>query len=143
MRSKGVRIVSATTLLLAFATGFVVVHSPTVQAVPRESTPISPAALPPGVSPHSGSRCPSGYICLFTDYNYSGTAYRVKAGSSVPWFGDFNFNDAMSSWANDSGQTFCWYVDANYQGAFHDMKPGYRVNLLPAENDTASSLKPC
>jgi hypothetical protein len=143
VKSKGVRVIFTTALLLALATGLVAMSSPTARALPGGSTPVTPAALPPGVSPHSGSTCPRGYICLFTDYDYRGTAYKVKAGTSVPWFGDFNFNDAMSSWANDSGQTFCWFVDANYSGMVHDMKPGYRVNLPPNENDSASSLRPC
>jgi hypothetical protein len=139
---KGVRTISVIALFLS-ATGFLVIPPPTVQAVPPGPSPILPAALPPGVSPHSGSTCPKGYICLFTDSNFSGTAYKVQAGTSVPWFGDFNFNDAMSSWANDSGRTFCWYTDANYVGLRRDMKPGYRVNLPANENDTASSLRPC
>ncbi|GII63472.1 hypothetical protein Skr01_35570 [Sphaerisporangium krabiense] len=93
--------------------------------------------------PAGQTHCPSGYVCLFRDYDYQGGGYGFASGSSIGFLGDIGFNDVMSSWANDSGIRYCWYVDANFEGDGHEMKPGYRVNVLPQENDQASSLRPC
>ncbi|MFC7328942.1 peptidase inhibitor family I36 protein [Marinactinospora rubrisoli] len=93
--------------------------------------------------PAGQTYCPDGYVCLFRDYNYQGGGYGFRSGTSIGFLGDIGFNDQMSSWANDSGQRYCWYFDAYYQGEVHDMLPGYRVNVTPRENDQASSLRPC
>ncbi|WP_158562761.1 peptidase inhibitor family I36 protein [Marinitenerispora sediminis] len=87
--------------------------------------------------------CPSGYVCLFRDYNYQGGGYGFRAGTQIRFLGDIGFNDQMSSWANDSGQRYCWYFDADFRGEVHDMRPGFRVNVTSWENDKASSLRPC
>jgi hypothetical protein len=93
--------------------------------------------------PEGQTHCPDGYVCLFRDYEFQGGGYAVAAPGELPWFGDIGFNDRMSSWANDSGITYCWYFDAYYSGEEHVMYDGYRVNVLPRENDHASSLRPC
>ncbi|MGW4799878.1 peptidase inhibitor family I36 protein [Nonomuraea sp. MG754425] len=93
--------------------------------------------------PAGQTSCPDGYVCLFRDYDFQGGGYGVRSGDSLPWLGDLGFNDQMSSWANDSGRTYCWYSDASFAGERHVMQNGYRVNVLPRENDTASSLAPC
>lgn len=50
-------------------------------------------------------------------------------------------NDQLTSWSNDSGVTCYWYQHANYRGASHEMRNGYRINLPGNENDTASSIR--
>ncbi|MEU9891384.1 peptidase inhibitor family I36 protein [Sphaerisporangium sp. NPDC051017] len=93
--------------------------------------------------PAGQTRCPDGYVCLFRDNEFQGGGYGIASGHSVGFLGDIGFNDQMSSWANDSGRRYCWYVDANYAGDRHVMENRYRVNVLPQENDQASSLRPC
>jgi hypothetical protein len=104
-----------------------------------------PAAADPAIItiPAGQTHCPSGYACLFRDYEFQGGGYGIHHSTSVDWLGNLNFNDQMSSWANDSGRTFCWYTDAYFQGESHIMRNGYRVNVTPRENDTASSIRPC
>jgi hypothetical protein len=91
--------------------------------------------------PAGRTTCPGGHVCLFRDSNYQGGGVNFQRPGSSSYLG--SFNDQMSSWANDSGALYCWYSDADYRGDRHEMKPGYRLNVLPHENDTASSIRPC
>jgi hypothetical protein len=121
-------------------------------ALTLAATALLPAGLghaaatpgPPLITiPAGQTHCPDGYVCLFRDYEFQGGGYGIAAGYSIKFLGDIGLNDQMSSWANDSGRRYCWYVDAGYAGERHVMEARYRVNVLPQENDQASSLRPC
>ncbi|MFJ9646196.1 peptidase inhibitor family I36 protein [Streptomyces sp. NPDC004244] len=100
-----------------------------------------PAAARASVSAFDGSNCPSHSLCLYRDVNFGGGGIALQAGDHLPWLGAYGFNDTMSSWSNDTGTTCFWWTDAYSGGEGHDMKNRYRVNVLPSENDTASSVR--
>jgi hypothetical protein len=89
----------------------------------------------------SGSKCPADSLCLYKDRDFKGGGVAFKTGAYLPSLNNVQFNDQMSSWSNDSGGTCYWYSDDDGKGAAHDMKNGYRVNVLSSENDTASSVR--
>ncbi|MEW1548661.1 peptidase inhibitor family I36 protein [Streptomyces tsukubensis] len=88
----------------------------------------------------SGSDCPAQSLCLFRDPHFTGGGIAVKAGAEIADLGYYGFNDQMSSWSNDSGVVCIWWVHGLRQGDYHDMRRGYRVNVLPNEDNTASAV---
>ncbi|MFF3557303.1 peptidase inhibitor family I36 protein [Streptomyces tsukubensis] len=122
---------------VALTAGLAAAPSATATTAPAK-TP-SPAAAAP--VHFSGSNCPSNSLCLYRDSNFNGGGIALKRGDGIGYLGDYGFNDQMSSWSNDSGTTCYWWVDAYKGGAIHDMRNGYRVNVLASENDTASSVQ--
>jgi hypothetical protein len=53
-----------------------------------------------------------------------------------------SWNDQMSSWENAAGVNYCWAVNINGGGTRHLMRAGVSLqNVLPSENDTASSIE--
>lgn len=106
---------------------------------------IAPAVAEPSVRPSatffSGSNCPANRLCLYRDSDFKGGGIAFKAGEYLWSLNNVRFNDQMSSWSNDSGVTCHWFSDESAKGASHDMKNGYRVNVLSGENDTASSIR--
>ncbi|MEU2389556.1 peptidase inhibitor family I36 protein [Streptomyces sp. NPDC007369] len=110
-------------------------------AVPAAAEPASSPAAAAAVSTFEGSNCPADSLCLYRDYNFTGGGIALRAGDHLPWLGAYGFNDHMSSWSNDSGTVCYWWTDAYSGGEGHDMKNGYRVNVLPQENDMASSVR--
>jgi hypothetical protein len=87
--------------------------------------------------------CPSGFVCLYQDANLSGNAvaFNGTLGVGSSFLG--SFNDKMTSWENISGRQYCWWFDLNFTGEVHTMPSGFQVNVLPRENDKASSVGPC
>ncbi|MER5767036.1 peptidase inhibitor family I36 protein [Streptomyces sp. NPDC001985] len=100
-----------------------------------------PASLSASVTSFSGSDCPARSLCLYRDHNFTGGGVALSADTYVGWLGDHGFNDRMSSWSNDTGQVCDWWSDSYRGGAIHDMRDGNRVQVLPSENDTASSVE--
>ncbi|MEU6284040.1 peptidase inhibitor family I36 protein [Streptomyces sp. NPDC047028] len=96
--------------------------------------------IPPGQT-----TCQSGFLCLFRDALWRGGGYAIEDGHELNDLGALGFNDEMSSWINATSSTrFCWQPDTNYDGIAHFMDPNTAVGLvLPAENDTASSIQLC
>ena len=108
-----------------------------------------------GSASAAGPGCPPGNLCLYTNNNAGGIllAFTGKRG----YLGQFatiakgycknnTWNDCMSSWRNLTGVRYCWYFDLNYSPQAYIMEPysnGRVVNLTPAENDKASSVRPC
>lgn len=109
------------------------------------------------VRPNATNPCfGDGLLCLFQNTNGGGAidafteAFLFEPGAwnlSNDPLGSGTWNDKMSSWGNDIGgnasqATMCWWVNSNRGGAGHLMRPlGATIqNLLPSENDTASSV---
>ncbi|MER7044579.1 peptidase inhibitor family I36 protein [Streptomyces jumonjinensis] len=112
-------------------------------AAPAVAGPAVPEAAvkAASVTHFSGSDCPADSLCLYRDYNYSGGGIALSPNTYAGWLGDYGFNDTMSSWSNDTGQTCVWWSDAYQGGDAHAMYDRYRVNVLAYENDTASSVE--
>jgi hypothetical protein len=113
------------------------------------------------VAPNVANPCLGKHlVCLFQNYNASGaidaftpdfllreytwnlTDDQCPSCTNGVHGNDGTWNDQMSSWGNDSGNTFCWWVDINRQGAGHliySFGAGIQ-NVYPSENDTASSV---
>ncbi|MGV9315353.1 peptidase inhibitor family I36 protein [Streptomyces sp. NPDC003691] len=123
----------------ALTTGLALAPSATASTSPAVSGPVTAAAAAAPVH-FSGANCPSNSLCLYRDVNFTGGGIAIRPGDAIGFLGDYGFNDQLSSWSNDSGGTCYWWVDANRNGAIHDMRNGYRVNLPGNENDTASSV---
>ncbi|MER5495475.1 peptidase inhibitor family I36 protein [Streptomyces sp. LE64] len=102
----------------------------------------APASAAPAALRHfSGSHCPPDSLCLYRDHHFGGGGVAVRAGDYIGFLGDYGVNDQMSSWSNDTGTICTWWSDAHQGGAAHSMYSAYRVNVLPSENDTASSVR--
>lgn len=91
----------------------------------------------------TGSNCPTNSLCMYRNSDFSGGGVALKRGDSARDLGgDLNFNDQMSSWANDSGVTCYWFKHADFIHApdeKHQMNNRYRVELPWTEAKTASS----
>jgi hypothetical protein len=114
-----------------------------------------------GIRPDVTNPCNGlGLVCLFQNSNGGGSIDSFSAGflNAVGVWNltndpcgsctngihgnDGTWNDQMSSWGNDTGTTFCWWVNINRGGAghvMHSLGPTIQ-NLLANENDTASSV---
>ncbi|MEV7289898.1 peptidase inhibitor family I36 protein [Streptomyces sp. NPDC093252] len=104
------------------------------------ATGTAPAHAAP-VTTFSGSDCPAGRLCLFRDYDFSGGGIALSSRTELYSLANYGFNDQLSSWSNNSGVTCMWWNNGLDSGGGHEMRNGYRVNLLPSENDTASSVR--
>ncbi len=133
---------------------------------PPDASPSPTKPNPPGAPAGSvivdGSSakarpCPAGWACLYQNNHRSGVRLRIPSGVSIPNLRELRcrtctngrpdskgtFNDQMTSWENQSGRQYCWWFHAGYSGESHKMPSGYIVNVLPRENDQASSIGPC
>lgn len=116
--------------------------------------------LTSGSGPCTGSPpcCPDGFACLFQDSDRGGFRVAISAGCGIADLrtiacpectngvngNDGTFNDQMSSWANRSGEQYCWYADVEFQSVRAMMPDNtFRASVLPANNDQASSFGPC
>jgi Peptidase inhibitor family I36 len=138
-------VVHGTSLVVARGSRTVVAHG----SVPRDVL-ASQVAAPAATNPCLGRQL----VCLFRDANGGGfideftASFLITAGiwnltdDPCPPCRNGNFNDEMSSWGNDTGGIFCWWVDINGGGAGHTMRSlGATIqNVLPSENDQASSV---
>jgi len=145
----------------AVTTSTVQVHGATVVVAHGARTVIAHGSVPASVvaaqavTPNVTNPCfGRELVCLFQHANGGGFIDEFTPGFLID-VGIWNltddpcgpcrngtFNDEMSSWGNDTGGTFCWWVDINGGGAGHTMRSlGATIqNVLPAENDKASSV---
>ncbi|ANW22158.1 peptidase inhibitor family I36 protein [Streptomyces clavuligerus] len=103
-----------------------------------------PAAADPviaQVGTFTGSNCPGQSLCLYRDVDFTGGGISVSARDTIASLRNYDFNDTMSSWSNDTGRICTWYDHDDLTGRYHHMLIGYRVNLPMNENDTASSVR--
>jgi Peptidase inhibitor family I36 len=95
--------------------------------------------------------CPMGYVCPYKDSDARPRPFMKlpasSAGAAHFGKGSISNNDEMSSWVNNSGVKFCWYLDTNFLPYYGTRGPRpippepYRVvNLTRFENDEASSI---
>jgi hypothetical protein len=107
-------------------------------------TPAQAALAAPVAPAVPGDRCFAGTVCLFDGPDATGPFVYYTVGdadlSSPP---GALFNDRAESWVNRTSRRFCWYPAANYGPGGHGMNPlgTYVQNLLPAERNTASSIR--
>lgn len=105
----------------------------------------------------AGSFCWRYEVCLYEHAGQGGWQLHARTGYGVANLNvipcdcqtsskhpDSNgtFNDQMSSWANYTGQTYCWSFNDNLGGDRHVMVDNVIVNVTPFENDEATSLYP-
>lgn len=150
---------SALAILCLFAVGVSTPGAASASSTPTASesvllpdgtrwTPSATDAVRTGVTAQIFVGCSRGIACLFEFPNanngYPGGRWLAVYPSGNPNFGWFN--DRMSSWANNSGYRFCWYLDDQYRSTKFIMEnygPTRVVNLRSNENDRASSARPC
>ena len=99
-----------------------------------------PGDVDVSMSPTVFGDCPSGWVCLWQDGDYSGRMLKwSSSGTSIAHLSDYGFNDEMSSWANRGSHLARWWTDASFNGTRHDMPAG--SSAAHGGGDTASSLK--
>ncbi len=83
--------------------------------------------------------CPSGWICLWQDGPFvNGRMLKFNAPGTYH-LGDYGFNDQMSSWANKTSQSACWYEHGDPISGRHGMPAG-SSSAVVNPNDEASVL---
>ncbi|WP_414168931.1 peptidase inhibitor family I36 protein [Streptoverticillium reticulum] len=91
-----------------------------------------------------GSNCePQGgqhHLCMFGDHDFKGGGLALEEGARIPRLGDYNFDNTMSSWANNTQFTCHWFTDSDFKGTEHRMNPGDRVDLPSQDDNNASSV---
>ncbi|GHF76413.1 peptidase inhibitor family I36 protein [Kitasatospora xanthocidica] len=87
--------------------------------------------------------CPSGRLCLYRDANYNGggSAPMLVTRSNVSYLGAYNFNDAASSYYNNTNLPAVLYEHADYAGGQLAIRSWGYGNLDSSWNDKASSLQ--
>jgi peptidase inhibitor family I36 len=88
------------------------------------------------------STCTSGYVCLWTDANYTGQ--KAMFTDCCVWFNLslWGFNDVMTSWKNTKTVDAKWAFNAGGGGTQRCMNSGSQnPQLSGANNDQASSLR--
>lgn len=85
--------------------------------------------------------CRAGWICLYQDANYSGRMLHwSKPGTKLDHLRDYDFNDKMSSWVNNSRFDAMWYGDSSMGGQRHCIASFSRTaHVNPG--DSASSFE--
>lgn len=95
-----------------------------------------------------GLSCPEGYVCLYLDADANTDGIAIREGEEIGNLAndfDFDWDNRMTSWINNTSTRYCWYFDFDFSGECHVMEPARNrvVNVLPRENDKASSIRPC
>jgi len=124
------------------------------QVTPAEGQPAGTVFVTAPVTP--AVACPTGLACLYQNSNRGPRLWGTNGQfpnllqqacpecTNGTHGNNGTFNDQMSSWENRSGRRYCWYVNANFILPVHTMANGVPPqNVLPSENDTASSMRPC
>ncbi|MFD5989669.1 peptidase inhibitor family I36 protein [Streptomyces microflavus] len=117
-----------------------------ILAVPTPAAAAQPELISEGLLrlPAQIDSCPVGYVCVYRDVGYAGGGYAINSGRALNDFRAIDFNDQMSSWANETAGRYCWYPDINYNGTRFAMRATTTSEAVnPENNDTASSLEPC
>lgn len=137
------------TLLATTALAFTLAEPGTASAAPAAGTDY---VTVPGISDEF-IPCPSGWVCLYTNEDFTGLQVRWPAGNYHPDFDSIScppgycrsgddFNDEMTSWANNgTGIRYCFSRDRNGGGWDLSMPSGQQSrNVGSSANDQASSL---
>ncbi|MEU1286903.1 peptidase inhibitor family I36 protein [Kitasatospora sp. NPDC005856] len=131
-------LVTGVAALAALATGLLTAPVHAAPAVPVEDL----AADTYLTSGQGKSSCPSGRLCLYKDVNYNadGSAPILVTRVNVSWLGDYQFNDAASSYYNNTSQPAVLHEHVNYGGGQLSIRSQGSGNL-GTWNDKASSLQ--
>jgi hypothetical protein len=92
------------------------------------------------LTPMAFSDCPSGWLCLWQDSNYSGRMLKFHDAGYWQNLTNYGFNDEMSSWRNRRGLDAKWSYDINGGGTRRCMDAGASASSVNG-NDEASSIK--
>jgi hypothetical protein len=89
------------------------------------------------------SLCPNGEICFFEHTNYNGEWVHFRG--HIRYLDQYNFEDRMSSYVNDSGLAYCLYETGNFDDSRYYVPSAGHPNsatrrIGPPWNDTLSSL---
>jgi Peptidase inhibitor family I36 len=87
--------------------------------------------------------CPNGQICFFEHSNYNGEWVGFRG--HIRYLDQYNFEDRMSSYLNDSGNAFCLFETGNFDDSRYYVPSAGHPNAAtryigPEWNDTVSSL---
>ncbi|GAB2941808.1 peptidase inhibitor family I36 protein [Nonomuraea fastidiosa] len=135
-----------TTTAARLLTGLAVAAAVTATTLPAQAAPR--LALPKGVFRLAdGQPCPRATLCLYRDYNRSGPAYGVRAGSDVDLFdlpmpggvGGPTAANNVSSWVNRTGSTAV-LVDLR-RLRIRLLFPWQSIEEPPGDNDTVDFLR--
>jgi hypothetical protein len=89
------------------------------------------------------SLCPNGQICFFEHSNYNGEWVAFRG--HIRYLDQYNFEDRMSSYINDSGIAFCLFETGNFDDSRYYVPsaghPNSATRFIGREwNDSVSSL---
>jgi Peptidase inhibitor family I36 len=93
--------------------------------------------------------CPDGWVCLWTDADWTGSRIRFSAcdvtGDGVCDWQNltlWSWNDVMSSWMNHKAVDARWAYDVDGGGTLRCMQAGAENSWVgSSDNDEASSIK--
>ncbi|HEX3765404.1 MAG TPA: peptidase inhibitor family I36 protein, partial [Kofleriaceae bacterium] len=110
------------------------------------------------ITSSTGGPCRPGFVCVYQNANFRGTAYGVSLGASISNLeklrcpgcknalhgNDNTFSGQMSSWDNETDRPYCWYFDTDLRGKAMSMPPHTKRRSVPVQNnDQALSMGPC
>lgn len=111
------------------------------------TTVMSSVVLAPNAHAETERDCYSGFLCLFQNDNFNNnTPNALIRRFNLPGWIDltqYNFNDQMTSWKNNSNMDAAWFNDTTFPGAWwnpaHCMYANTKLsNVGPGDNDKAS-----
>ncbi len=95
------------------------------------------------------SNCNESVMCMFHKKNGNSVAYKLRTRdanfANNKFSDDHKANDAMKSYWNRSGRTYCFWVNKNYKPANGPFRvlPGRRGNFPQPWYNDISSARPC
>jgi hypothetical protein len=114
-------------------------------AMPASAAPEQKLIETPDVSIAAWGDCPAARMCIWTGLDGNGGIGYFANGDvnlgAPPGPSGLN-NTAESAW-NRTGNRFCFYDGANYNGYLGDVLPGGQGNIKPEYRNKISSLKTC
>jgi len=94
------------------------------------------------LAPLALSDCPSGWLCLWQDSQFSGRMLQFQSTGTWQNLTNYGFNDLMSSWANKRVYDSLWAYDANGGSTVRCMDSLSSSSYVGnTDNDKASSIK--
>lgn len=118
--------------------------APTVVSTTTSATGESVTTFSDGsklVSPASFSSCPSGWVCIWENKEYSGRMLEFQERGFWQNLTVYGFNDQTSSWANKTNDDAKLAQDINGGGNQICLQPQSSNSQLTGFNDEASSIR--
>ncbi|QNP75475.1 hypothetical protein IAG44_42790 [Streptomyces roseirectus] len=119
--------------------------NPMKKIMASAGTALAAGLLAASVAAPAAAAPATSTIRLCTQYNLGGQCtYEYSPVPNMTYASEGNFQDQISSIANYSGSTWCFWTDNNYQGIQGVFQNNYTWNTLSYPyNDSISSGKPC